>query len=268
VQSDPVPVDVAEAVARAGFPPIHYFNEITSTNDAALQLAAAGAPEFTAVLADVQRAGRGRRGRPWLSPPGAGMYLSVVVRTEGLDARVPLLTLTAGVALAESISEVSGLPVELKWPNDVVIGRPWRKMAGILCEATALGTPDAAVVVGLGVNVLRAAYPPDVADRATSLGVECDRPVALADLVAAALTRLRELVGRLREDRPGDVLDRWRIFGRAGLDEAPVRWQDERGQCRGIATGLADDGALMVRNGDRDERLIAGDVIWEKLSRV
>lgn len=266
--SDPGPADLTGAVAQAGFPPIVYFNEIDSTNDAALALAADGAPEFTAVLADLQRAGRGRRGRPWYSPPGAGMYLSVVVRAQGLDTRVPLVTLAAGVAVAEAVSELSGLPVELKWPNDVVIGRPWRKLAGILCEATALGTPQGAVVAGMGVNLLRAAYPPEVADRATSLDAECDRPVVLSDLVVACLQRLRDYVALLRADRAGEVLDRWRERGRAGLDAVPVRWHDDRGLCRGIAYGLADDGALLVRYDGQQERLIAGDVVWEMLSRV
>lgn len=266
--SDPVPADLAGAVALAGFPPIVYFNEIDSTNDAALALAAAGAPEFTAVLADQQRAGRGRRGRPWCSPPSAGMYLSVVVRADGLDARVPLVTLAAGVAAADAVSEVSGLPVELKWPNDLVIGRPWRKLAGILCEATALGTTQGAVVVGIGVNLLRAAYPPDVADRATSLDVESDRPVALVDVVVACLRGLRGQVALLRAGQVDAVLDRWRDRGRAGLDQAPVRWHDDRGLCRGFACGLAGDGALLVRRDGQQERLIAGDVMWEMLSRV
>ena len=266
--SDPVPTDLAGAVAQAGFPSIVYFNEIASTNDAALTLAADGAPEFTAVLADLQRAGRGRRGRLWYSPSGAGMYLSVVVRAHGLNARVPLVTLAAGVAVAEAVAEVSGLPVELKWPNDVVIGRPWRKLAGVLCEATALGTPQGAVVVGMGVNLLRAAFPPEVADRATSLTAECDRPVALADVVVACLKRLRDQVALLRADRAGEVLDRWRDRGHAGLDAAPVRWHDDRGWCRGIACGLAGDGALLVRHDGQQERLIAGDVVWEKLSGV
>jgi BirA family biotin operon repressor/biotin-[acetyl-CoA-carboxylase] ligase len=275
VTSDPVPAELSGALAQAGLPPVRYFSEIGSTNDTALDLAAAGAPDFTAVLADVQHAGRGRRGRPWSSPAGAGMYLSVVVRTQELDARVPLVTLAAGVAVAEAIVAVSGLPVEVKWPNDIVIGRPWRKLAGILCEATALGTPQGAVVVGMGVNLLRAAYPPEVADRATSLGVECDRPIQRSDLVVACLVRLREGIAGLRADQARIVLTRWREFGRAGLDAAPVRWQDERGPCRGIAVGLADDGALLVRRHEREERsfgdverLIAGDVIWETLSRV
>jgi BirA family biotin operon repressor/biotin-[acetyl-CoA-carboxylase] ligase len=274
---DPVPADVAAALSRAGLPPVVFFTEVDSTNDHALSLADLDAPEFTAVLADVQRAGRGRRGRTWFSPPGAGMYLSVIVRGDGLDSQLPLLTMAAGVAVAEAVTSVSGLPVELKWPNDLVIGRPWRKLAGILCEASALGSSKAAVVVGVGVNLDRAAYPREVADRATSLAAECDLPVGRAALVAACLVQLRARVADLRANETTAVLERWRALGRAGLDHAPVRWTDERGACRGIAYGVDAGGALLVRHagpvgqpaeGDARERLIAGDVEWELLSRV
>jgi BirA family biotin operon repressor/biotin-[acetyl-CoA-carboxylase] ligase len=268
---------VAAALARAGLPPVVFFHEVDSTNAQALVLAGMGAPAFTAVLADAQTAGRGRRGRSWSSPPGAGMYLSVLVRGEGLAGHLSLLTIAAGVAAAEAVNDVSGLPVELKWPNDLVMGRPWRKLAGILCEASALGTPEAAVVVGIGVNLERAAYPPEVANRATSIAAECDRVVDRSELVAACLSRLRMRVADLESGRAGVILDEWRARGRAGLDRAPVHWTDERGVCRGLAYGIGDDGALLVRRhadaGDDEparhvERLIAGDVIWERLSRV
>ncbi|MEO6222482.1 MAG: biotin--[acetyl-CoA-carboxylase] ligase [Vicinamibacterales bacterium] len=265
--------DLAAAVARAGLPPIVFLPSVGSTNDEALSRANAGAVEFTSVLADEQRAGRGRRGRTWASPPGAGMYLSIIVRDTGLGDQVPLVTLAAGVAVAEAVLDVSGLPVELKWPNDIVIGRPWRKLAGILCEASALGTPESAMVVGIGVNLQRAAYPPDVAARATSLDAECDRPVALVELVVASLCRVREYVMHLRHGRRATVLERWRAFGGDGLNNRPVSWRNSQGLHRGMACGVSDTGALMVRTRDavagqsRVEHLIAGDVQWEMSSR-
>jgi BirA family biotin operon repressor/biotin-[acetyl-CoA-carboxylase] ligase len=269
VASDSILDDLAAAVSSAGLPPVVFFPEVGSTNDEALSLAGAGAVEFTSVLADEQRSGRGRRGRSWASPPGAGMYLSIIVRDEGLGAQVPLVTLAAGVAVAQAVVDVSGLPVELKWPNDIVIGRPWRKLAGILCEASALGTSQGVMVVGVGVNLQRAAYPPDVAGRATSLDAECDRPVALVELVVATVRRVREYVVHLREGRRALVLDRWRQFGREALDSRPVAWHDGRGLRRGSAFGVGDSGALLVRATDpvsgqeRIEHLIAGDVQWE-----
>lgn len=273
MSSESILGDLSAAVSGAGLPPVVYLPEVGSTNDEALALANAGAVEFTAVLADEQRAGRGRRGRTWASPPGAGMYLSVIVRDAGLGASVPLVTLAAGVGVAEAVVDVSGLPIELKWPNDLVIGRPWRKLAGILCEASAIGTPQGVMVVGVGVNLQRAAYPPEVANRATSLDAECDRPVALADLVVATMTRIREFVTCLRQNQTAIVLERWRRFGRAALDKQPVTWQEGDVKRRGITWGLSDKGALVVRTLDPVsgestlEHLIAGDVWWEMLSR-
>src|SRR5690606_6342284 len=140
-----------------------------STNDEAARLAAAGATQGTTVVAAAQTAGRGRLGRAWFSPPGAGLYASVVIR----DPRAaPLLTLAAGVAIAEGIRAAAGLPVEIKWPNDLVVdaglGRR-RKLAGILTEGSSGVDGLQFVIVGFGVNLLPAAYPADIADRATSL---------------------------------------------------------------------------------------------------
>lgn len=116
-----------------------------STNDVATRLAADGAPEGTVVVADEQTRGRGRLGRAWHSPPGSGLYLSVVFRpTDGMPdeaagaAVARLLTLAAGVAAAEAVRGATGLAVELKWPNDLVIGRPRRKLAGLLAEGSTV----------------------------------------------------------------------------------------------------------------------------------
>jgi BirA family biotin operon repressor/biotin-[acetyl-CoA-carboxylase] ligase len=268
---DVCPEDLREALtARAA--PFYFYERVASTNDLALTLAASGAPHGTAVLADLQQAGRGRLGRTWWSPPGAGMYLSVVVRTDGLAPYVPLLTLTAGVALAHALRNLSGLPVELKWPNDLVIGRPWRKLAGILCEATgpaATGMVPEAVVIGMGMNLQRSAYPADIADRATSVAEECAHEVSRTAIVAAALDELDRHVARLGSGQVSAVLDEWRVFAQAGLDHAPVRWRDHEGEHRGMTMGLDEDGALRVRRAgaDVDTRLVSGEVVWEMLTR-
>jgi BirA family biotin operon repressor/biotin-[acetyl-CoA-carboxylase] ligase len=268
--ADAWPPDVAEhaGVLNARPAPLYFYDHVGSTNDLALALAAAGTPHGTAVLADLQESGRGRRGRAWWSPPGAGMYLSVVIRTEALDGHVPLLTLTAGVALASAVRECSGLPVELKWPNDLVIGRPWRKLAGILCEASGTASPGA-VVVGMGLNLLRSAYPDEIADRATSVAEECDRLIGRGAIVAATLQALDREVSRLGTGASAAVLDDWRSLAHAGLDRAPVRWRDNDGEHRGMAVGLAGDGALLVRpaGGTMETRLVSGEVIWEMLTR-
>lgn len=270
-EPDACPSDLVTALA-ARSAPFYFYERVASTNDLALTLAASGAPHGTAVLADLQEAGRGRLGRTWWSPPGAGMYLSVVVRTEGLVPYVPLLTLTAGVALATALRNVSGLPVELKWPNDLVIGRPWRKLAGILCEATGVGATGAvpdAVVVGMGMNLQRSAYPADIADRATSVAEECAQDLPRAVIVAAALGELDRYVDRLRSGQASVVLDEWRTLAKSGLDRAPVRWRDHEGEHRGMTIGLDEDGALRVRRAgtETETRLVSGEVVWEMLTR-
>jgi BirA family biotin operon repressor/biotin-[acetyl-CoA-carboxylase] ligase len=214
----------------------------------------------------MQTAGRGRRGRDWHSPPEAGVYLSAVLRAEAWDGALSLLTLAAGVAVAQAIRSNTGLAVELKWPNDIVIGRPWRKLAGILCE-TASATPKiGAVVVGIGVNVRGGAFPQEIADRATALDVELGRPVDRVPFIIELLAALAGVTSNLRRGGGKDIVDTWRSIGSAGLGGAPVRWNDGGTMRRGLARDLAEDGALLVEAGGRMERLVAGEVIWERLS--
>jgi BirA family biotin operon repressor/biotin-[acetyl-CoA-carboxylase] ligase len=128
---------------------MHWLESVSSTNDIAARLADLGAEEGTTVAAEAQTAGRGRMGRTWFSPPGAGLYLSIVLRPPSVVqlpagqgfSPVPdlstLLTLAAGVALAEGVQAGTGLSAEIKWPNDLLVGK--RKRAGILAEAAAQG---------------------------------------------------------------------------------------------------------------------------------
>jgi BirA family biotin operon repressor/biotin-[acetyl-CoA-carboxylase] ligase len=266
---DPLPPELAAALDaardRLGPAPFHYFREIGSTNDVACSLAGAGAPDGTAVLADGQSSGRGRRGRVWFSPPGAGIYLSCIVRRVDDSPSLALLSLAAGIAAAAAVRAVTGLPVELKWPNDVVVGRPWRKLGGILCE-TAGPAHAGAVVVGTGVNVQPAAYPPELRDRATSIETEVGRAIDRTQLAVEILVLLRDEMARLREGAHARVLEEWRRLGRAGLADEPVRWQDQSGQRRGVAKDIDDRGALIVSTEGRIERLIAGEVTWDRMS--
>jgi BirA family biotin operon repressor/biotin-[acetyl-CoA-carboxylase] ligase len=268
--SQPLPADLAHALVSAeprlaGFTRLHFIAEVDSTNDVALRLAAAGAPEGTCVLADVQRSGRGRRGRSWFSPPGAGLYLSVVIRPEGLTAPLSVVTLAAGVASADAVSTITGLPIELKWPNDLMVGRPWRKIGGLLCESAGVGARIDALVIGLGVNLRHVTYPQDIADRATSVDAELGRAVDRSPLVVEVLARFRDVIDRLRDGQREAIWAEWRALGRAGLGGASVRWHDQGGERRGLARDIAEDGALLIESEGRIERLIAGEVTWERL---
>lgn len=262
---DDIAASLAEAETRLGpYASLRYCGEIGSTNDAAMALALAGVPEGTAVLADRQTSGRGRRGHEWYSPPEAGIYLSVVVRPRVAADVLPVLTLAAGVAVAEAIRIVTGLVVELKWPNDVVIGRPWRKLAGVLCEGASVGARIEAVVVGIGLNVLTTSYPPALASRASSLETELGRSVDRAPLVVALLERLRATMDGLQSGGRESIGAAWRAFGRGGFSTVSVRWRDAGGQREGRPIDIDADGALLVDVRGHLERVIAGDVIWEQ----
>jgi BirA family biotin operon repressor/biotin-[acetyl-CoA-carboxylase] ligase len=266
---DPLPDDLAAALARDAprlgpFAAAYYRAEVESTNDVALALAASGAAEGTSVVADVQHRGRGRRGHEWFSPPGAGLYVSVIVRPGMEHGAPPLLTLAAGVAMAEAVAHITGLPVELKWPNDLVIGRPWRKLGGVLSETVSAGARMDAVVVGIGLNVRHVALPSSLARPATTNETELGRFVDRGSLLVEVLAQMRVSMERLHTGDRHSVTGRWRGFARRGLG-ATVRWVDARGDHRGVARDIDDDGALIVAGREGTTRVVAGEVIWENV---
>jgi BirA family biotin operon repressor/biotin-[acetyl-CoA-carboxylase] ligase len=243
---------------------IHWLETTGSTNDVAAHLAQLGADEGTTVVADAQTSGRGRLGRVWFSPPGAGLYVSVVLRpsngaASNREQPASLLTLAAGVAIAEAVRAVTGLPAEIKWPNDVVIGR--RKLAGVLAEAASHGSDLQFVVLGFGINLQTAAYPGELRSRVTSIEAETSRPADRAVIFAEVLARMNERYGDLRAQRFDAILSAWRGLAPA-LPFAPVEWDSPNGTVRGRAEGIDADGALLVRVGDRLERVVAGEVRW------
>jgi BirA family biotin operon repressor/biotin-[acetyl-CoA-carboxylase] ligase len=231
---------------------------VGSTNDVAQTLAEQGFPEGTLVGSEMQTAGRGRHGREWASPPGAGLYVSVILRPTGGVA--PLLTLAAGVAAAEGIREATGLAVSLKWPNDVYVGS--RKLAGILAEA---GTSESGlnyVVLGIGINVMSTVYSPEIAGRATSLELELARPIdrglVLATLLATLATRYRQLTS----GRGEDVVNAWRTYA-ADMLGREVECTVGSRTVTGIAEDINDYGALLVRSGDQLWPVMSGQVRWQ-----
>jgi BirA family biotin operon repressor/biotin-[acetyl-CoA-carboxylase] ligase len=265
--AEPLPTEMASALdgsaeRRGRFgATIHYFAEIGSTNDAAGTLADAGAPEGTLVVASAQTAGRGRFGRTWFSPPGAGLYVSVIVR----DRRAaPLLTLAGGVAVAEGIRRATGLAVEIKWPNDIVVsaglGRR-RKLAGILAEASSGADGLQHIVLGFGINIRPAAYPGEIADRATSLESELGREVEPGAVLAECLAELARQVERLSEGDAAAVLESWRRLAPTARG-AVVEWDGPQGTITGRTAGIDASGALLVHHEGGTERIVSGSVRW------
>ncbi len=219
-----------------------------------------GAGEGLVILADEQTAGRGRRGRVWSSPPGAGLYFSLVLRPHRgvTDAgALSLMTLCAGVGVHEGVMHTSGLATVLKWPNDVMCGP--RKLAGILAEGHAIGTADHAIVLGIGVNVCRSAYPPDVAARATSIENELGHVPDRATLLRGILASLSAWYARLASGDADAILRAWREAAPSALGSR-VAWAD--GERQGVTAGVDDSGALLVTTADGVERIVAGELSW------
>jgi BirA family biotin operon repressor/biotin-[acetyl-CoA-carboxylase] ligase len=266
---DAIPPELAAALdstrARRGSigEPLHYFADVTSTNDVAAAYAERNAPEGTTIVAAAQTAGRGRLGRAWHSPADAGLYVSIVFRSATV---APYLTLAGGVAVAEGIRAATGLPLEIKWPNDVVTtaangpGRR-RKIAGVLAEAASSADGLQYVILGLGINLRPAAYPPELADRASSVEVELGRAVEPFAILAEVLAALASELPALSKSDARSLLSRWRTLAPLASGTA-VECDGPRGRVTGVAAGIADDGALLVRVGEGVERIVAGEVIW------
>lgn len=239
---------------------VRWHASLPSTMDTAAMLARDGAAHGVVVAADAQTQGRGRRGTTWASPPGAGLYLSFLARPQPRNstARVGsvtgLMTIAAGVAVRDGIASATGLAPDLKWPNDLLVGR--RKLAGILAEGLAIGTSDQAVIIGVGVNVQPAAYPPEVRARATSIEDELGRRVDRGSLFAQIVISLSDRLAQLAQS-PGDILQAWRAASPNAVGTR-VEWDGRAG----VTAGIDDDGALLVTTTTGVERIIAGQLQW------
>jgi BirA family biotin operon repressor/biotin-[acetyl-CoA-carboxylase] ligase len=244
---------------------VQWFASIASTNDRALRWAANRAPEGALVGADAQTQGRGRHGRVWESPPGAGIYASLVLRPDARTAA--LLTLAAGVAIVEGVEAATGLKAGVKWPNDVYVDAGsravpgGRKLAGILAEA---GVSEAAVqhvVLGFGINVMPSAYPREIAERATSLEGELGRAVDRGLVLGECLAALNRRYQDLRDGRGDRVLATWRARAAATFGRT-VEWDGAAGVESGVAFDIDAQGALLVRRPGSTARVVAGEVRW------
>jgi BirA family transcriptional regulator, biotin operon repressor / biotin---[acetyl-CoA-carboxylase] ligase len=259
----PVPEEFAAALARMSdgrvsiVREVHWCDEVPSTNDVAAAYADRGEPEGVLVLARTQTAGRGRLGRTWQSPAGAGVYASILLRPPA--HALPLLTIAAGVAIADGVRVSTGLAPTLKWPNDLYVND--RKLAGILTEAGARADGVSHAVVGFGINLRPAAYPPAVASRATSIEAELGREIGPGSVLAECLTALSSRYDDLRAGRTASVIDAWRVYARPML-RRPVEWEEAGGRRRGLAEDVDETGALVVRTDAGMVRVMSGEVRW------
>ncbi len=242
---------------------LHRHETLTSTSDEAASLARAGAPEGTVVIAGEQTRGRGRLGRPWHSPPGSGLYLSIILRPDIAPDRLPRLTLLVAVGVVTAIRGATGLQAAIKWPNDIWIG--CRKIGGILCEgALGSGNTRGNVVIGVGLNTGPIQGPLEILHTATSISCELGRDVDRNEILDAVLLHVGDLYSGWRDDRWSDScwLDILALFRQHCLTLGRrVTVTSGKGSYQGKALDVDEDGALLVRvAGGSIRRALAGDV--------
>lgn len=232
---------------------LEYRSALRSTQNLARDLAEAGAPEGTVVLAGRQTAGRGRLGRSWVSPHG-GLYFTVVLRPTVQQLRV--LTIIAALAVARGIEGQTGLACSLKWPNDVLLGE--RKVSGILIESRLTGEQVDYMLVGIGVNVnADLTSHSEIASMATSLMMELGREVSREALAAAILNEMEALYLAAQAGQP--LHQEWRA--RLGTLGRQVRVRVGEEVEEGLAEDVDAEGSLILRRADGSRVTItAGDV--------
>jgi len=229
---------------------------LSSTNEVLKELAAQGAPEGTLVIADEQTAGKGRLGRKWLAPPGTSLLLSLLFRPDFAPRQAQRLTMICSLAIAEAIEGLTGVPVGLKWPNDIFIRG--HKAGGILTEAGTTGGRLDYVVVGMGLNInLDISTLPELRGMATSLSQELGREVSRLELLWRILEGIEARYKSLKSGKSphGEWAARLINLG----CQVQVTTPDE--VLVGWAEGVDADGALILRTPDgQRERVLAGDV--------
>jgi BirA family transcriptional regulator, biotin operon repressor / biotin---[acetyl-CoA-carboxylase] ligase len=247
---------------------LRHFRSIHSTNTHAMAEADAGAPEGMVYVADEQTAGRGRGVHGWESPPGSGLYVSVLLRPQIAPADALWLSLAAGLAVQDAVKQVTTLDADLRWPNDLLFGS--RKFCGILSELNAEVTRIRHMVIGVGINVHQPQFPDELRDLATSLFIETGREWPRQELLLALLQSLDREVSALTA--PGNMPKATAsILARLEQCSSWVRgkrvYVEELDGYAGVTEGLDARGFLQIRTPDGLRTVLSGGVREQKMNR-
>lgn len=233
--------------------------ETGSTNLDAKELAEKGEAAGAVVVADMQTAGRGRRGRGWVSPSGKDIYMTLMLKPQCRPEKASVLTLVMAISVLEAIQELLSKPCGIKWPNDIVVNN--RKVCGILTEMSAELDGIHYVVIGAGINVNQEQMAKEIQDKATSLYIEGREKVKRARLVARVLHYFEENYTIFEKNWDfSDLVDKYnRYLVNMGRE---VRVLDPKGEYDGIAKGINEKGELIVerKSDGRTELVYAGEV--------
>jgi BirA family biotin operon repressor/biotin-[acetyl-CoA-carboxylase] ligase len=238
---------------------IHVFAELDSTNSEAYRMAREGRGEGEVVVADRQLRGRGRLGRRWLSPPGANLYVSIILRPPILVKDAPLITLMAAVATAKATKVISGLQPQIKWPNDLLINN--KKVAGLLNELRGKAGKVEFVILGIGINVnmTLGMVPGAMRSTVTSLREELGYDISRVEFLSGLLRELEGEYHTFLTGKPGRLLRQWEEFSQMVGRFVEMRSFNE--VIRGRVKGIDSNGSLVLFAPDGSEkRVIAGDI--------
>ena len=238
---------------------IYHFFKTDSTNRVALELGHAGEPEGAIVLAEEQTAGKGRAGRTWQSDRGAGIYVTLLLRPRLAPVQAPLLTMMAGLSARAAMEAHTGLAVDLKWPNDLILRG--KKAGGILTEMHAEPSQVRFVIVGIGLNVNQEKFPGELGATATSLRIETGKHVSRLELLVRLLREFENDYNRFLREGPATVTRRFEAVSSYAQGKR-VRVTSGAESFGGTTAGLGPEGLLQVRRDDGQiVTVISGDVV-------
>jgi BirA family biotin operon repressor/biotin-[acetyl-CoA-carboxylase] ligase len=237
---------------------IHHFFKVDSTNRVALDLGHAGEPEGAVVLAEEQTAGRGRAGHRWHSERATGIYATLLLRPNLAPVQAPLLTMMAGISAYSAVQALTGLDVDLKWPNDLLIRG--KKVGGILTEMHAEPNQVRFVIVGIGLNVNQEKLPGELANTATSVRAETGKAQSRMELLVRLLREFESDYNRFLREGVGSVVARFESISSYARGKR-VRVTNGSESYVGTTAGLGPEGLLQVEREDgRVTAVISGDV--------
>jgi BirA family biotin operon repressor/biotin-[acetyl-CoA-carboxylase] ligase len=243
---------------------LFHFYSVDSTNAFASRLLAHGrkVPEGAVVIAESQTAGRGRLGRSWHSEPEAGLYFSIVLFPKVPPSLAPLFTLGTAVAMHNAAERYSGLDIDIKWPNDLLIGG--KKICGILSEIQAEVDLLQNMIIGVGVNVNHEALPPDITDRATSLRIASGRIQSRLEILLEFFEEFESIYMDFERKGPRSIIDQWTRHSSFATGRR-IEIHDGVRKIAGVTRGLNPLGALRIeQKGGQLEEVYSGDVVsWE-----
>jgi BirA family biotin operon repressor/biotin-[acetyl-CoA-carboxylase] ligase len=241
---------------------IHHFFKVDSTNDVALRLGHEGEPHGSIVIAEEQTAGRGRAGHTWHSEKTSGIYVTVLLRPQITPMGAPVLTLLAGLAARDAVLEHTGLAADIRWPNDLLLHE--RKFCGILTEMHAEPGRVKHVILGMGMNVNHAKFPPQLAEIATSLRMETGRALSRLELLVKLLHALDRYYNQFVARGAQPLIEKFEQVSSYARGKR-VRVANGIETFTGTTAGLESSGLLRVvrddgKGGPKGELVISGDV--------